>query len=237
MPTSEARIIANRKNAQRSCGPRTEEGKAISRANSLKHGLTGAGIVLPEADAAEVDRRSGTFAAELNATGDVGLALARRAALCSVRMERGADQQAAALTEHVRKVEADFVPPDGITPGEAARLRSEAVRRAMVDPSREATLARKYETAAERAFFRCLNELRQMGRQAKAEARAAEEADVDAMMASFLAVREEGGRIDAKLDAMEARMDREDARRPVRSPQLAPMVGVTDLPISIGRRR
>src|SRR4051794_15012336 len=186
MSTSQARIDANRRNAQLSSGPKTEEGKERSRANALKHGLTGAGVVLPQADAIEVERRSAAFARELNATGELGQALAHRAALNSVRMERAADQQTAALSEHVRKVEADFVPPEGADPEEADHLRSEAVRRAMFDPSREATLARKYEAAAERAFFRCLKELRQMEKKAKADRKA----EVDAMMGSFLAARE-----------------------------------------------
>ncbi len=56
MPASEARILANQRNAQRSTGPKTPEGKEQSRRNALKHGLTGAGVVLPERDAAEVER-------------------------------------------------------------------------------------------------------------------------------------------------------------------------------------
>ncbi len=39
-PASEARIQANRENAKKSTGPRTESGKAASRRNALKHGLT-----------------------------------------------------------------------------------------------------------------------------------------------------------------------------------------------------
>src|SRR6516162_4198850 len=119
MPASEARILANQANAKLSTGPKTAEGKEQSRANALKHGLTGAGVVLPEADAAEVERRAAAFAAETNAPGEIGQALARRAALHSVRMERSADQQAAALAEHVRRVEAEFVAPEGVDPAEA----------------------------------------------------------------------------------------------------------------------
>ncbi|MGA2186164.1 MAG: hypothetical protein ABSH47_24380 [Bryobacteraceae bacterium] len=44
---SEAQIQANRRNAQASTGPRTLEGKAISSANSTKHGLSGGFRVLP----------------------------------------------------------------------------------------------------------------------------------------------------------------------------------------------
>jgi hypothetical protein len=47
MIVSESRISANRSNAQKSTGPRTEEGKARSRANALKHGLY-ASAVVPE---------------------------------------------------------------------------------------------------------------------------------------------------------------------------------------------
>ena len=38
--TAEERAEINRQNAQKSTGPRTDEGKAASRGNSLKHGLT-----------------------------------------------------------------------------------------------------------------------------------------------------------------------------------------------------
>jgi len=37
--SSEAKIIANRRNAQKSTGPRTREGKATASKNSIKHGL------------------------------------------------------------------------------------------------------------------------------------------------------------------------------------------------------
>jgi len=44
---SEARNIPNLNNAQRSTGPRTEEGKAASSLNSLKHGLTAKTVSCP----------------------------------------------------------------------------------------------------------------------------------------------------------------------------------------------
>lgn len=49
---SERRLSANRQNAQKSTGPRTNEGKASSSKNALRHGLTAVRIVLDGEDAA-----------------------------------------------------------------------------------------------------------------------------------------------------------------------------------------
>ena len=44
---SDARLFANRENAQKSCGPTSPEGKAKSRLNAVKSGLTGKHLRLP----------------------------------------------------------------------------------------------------------------------------------------------------------------------------------------------
>jgi hypothetical protein len=58
--TSEAKIAANRRNAQRSTGPRTALGKAHVRRNALQHGLA-AVVVADPAVAVEVDRIAATL--------------------------------------------------------------------------------------------------------------------------------------------------------------------------------
>ena len=50
------RIEANRRNALRSTGPRTLEGKQIVARNALKHGLTSTSVLLPGDDPAEYER-------------------------------------------------------------------------------------------------------------------------------------------------------------------------------------
>ncbi len=53
---------ANRQNAAKSTGPKTEAGKARARQNSYQHGLTGQGIVThPEVDAAVAARHTAWF--------------------------------------------------------------------------------------------------------------------------------------------------------------------------------
>ena len=45
--TSQKRIDANRRNAQRSTGPRTEDGKAASSRNAVRHGVYGSPVPVP----------------------------------------------------------------------------------------------------------------------------------------------------------------------------------------------
>ena len=47
---SEKQLEANRRNAQHSTGPKTDEGKQHSSRNNLRHGLTGQISLLPTED-------------------------------------------------------------------------------------------------------------------------------------------------------------------------------------------
>ncbi len=49
--SSQKQTEANRRNARRSTGPKTPEGKARSRLNALKHGLLAQDLILPDEDA------------------------------------------------------------------------------------------------------------------------------------------------------------------------------------------
>jgi hypothetical protein len=62
--TSSAQIAANRRNAQKSTGPRTANGKASSRLNALKHGLTAETCLLPGESLAEFEHLRGRLATE-----------------------------------------------------------------------------------------------------------------------------------------------------------------------------
>jgi len=109
MIVSAARVLASRANGAKSKGPVTPEGKAISRANSFKHGLTGAGVVLPHEDAREVNQRFEALQGQFQAATPMGQILVHRVAMLSVRLERCAEHEAAYLSEKILHAEADHV--------------------------------------------------------------------------------------------------------------------------------
>jgi hypothetical protein len=86
--TSRRKIEANRRNAQRSTGPRTPEGKAVARMNALKHGLTASTIALPGEDAEAYERLRNNLVAALHPKGALELELVDRIAECIWRLRR-----------------------------------------------------------------------------------------------------------------------------------------------------
>ena len=63
-PTPSRRTLANQKNAMRSTGPRTPEGKSRSRSNAWKHGLR-AGTIVTQAEREAVDHQLGRYTEEV----------------------------------------------------------------------------------------------------------------------------------------------------------------------------
>ncbi|WP_435007588.1 hypothetical protein P12x_004853 [Tundrisphaera lichenicola] len=86
MIVSEARIAANRRNAARSTGPKTVEGKERSRANALKHGLCSA-VVVPESIEA-IQERASAYYYTLKPQNAFHAWLVDKAAMLSLRIDR-----------------------------------------------------------------------------------------------------------------------------------------------------
>jgi hypothetical protein len=86
--TSDLQIEANRRNARLSTGPRTPQGKAATRLNALKHGLTAQHITLFDECAEDFEAFHAELVAALRPKGAVEQALAERAVLCAWRLRR-----------------------------------------------------------------------------------------------------------------------------------------------------
>ncbi|HEV3167699.1 MAG TPA: hypothetical protein VGZ22_27085 [Isosphaeraceae bacterium] len=98
---SPARLEANRRNALKSTGPKTPEGKAIARRNALKHGLSGAGIVVHPLDEERLKVRLDDWTRDLDPEDSVEAWLVGRASLASVRLDRCAIQEQAKLAGRI----------------------------------------------------------------------------------------------------------------------------------------
>jgi hypothetical protein len=85
---SERRLAANRANAQRSTGPRTEEGKAASSLNAVKTGLTGRTILLPAEDAASYEAHIERYRQEFQPVGARETQLVQNLADTQWRLDR-----------------------------------------------------------------------------------------------------------------------------------------------------
>ena len=105
--TTQRKIEANRRNSQKSTGPRTAEGKDKIKLNALKHGLTAQTVVLPHEDAEAYERRRESWTRELDATGDLGQYLAERAVRVSWQLDRADSHERATLAKRVRELPRD----------------------------------------------------------------------------------------------------------------------------------
>ncbi|HWE38543.1 MAG TPA: hypothetical protein VG406_18375 [Isosphaeraceae bacterium] len=100
-----AQIIANRRNAQLARGPKTPEGKQIARGNALKHGLTGAGVVMRPEDRETYERRRAEWAESLGVDSDPRQYHLDRAVMASVRLDRCVTIESARLIDRAAEAE------------------------------------------------------------------------------------------------------------------------------------
>ena len=91
---SEVQIAANRRNAEKSTGPKTEEGKAVAARNSLRHGMRARQIVCFDERQADFESFYTALEAALDPADAVEEQLVERIALCSWRLRRAARVEA-----------------------------------------------------------------------------------------------------------------------------------------------
>jgi hypothetical protein len=86
--STEAQILANRLNAQKSTGPRTTQGKAVASQNSVKHGLLAESDVITSESEADFDLYRRQLLDELNPASPMESILAERIVTLSWRLKR-----------------------------------------------------------------------------------------------------------------------------------------------------
>jgi hypothetical protein len=88
MMTSEKQIEANRRNALKSTGPKTPEGKNAIRLNALKHGLLSREILLPGEDEEALRELDERLRGELQPVGELENLLVERIIASYWRLRR-----------------------------------------------------------------------------------------------------------------------------------------------------
>ncbi len=92
---------ANRQNAQKSTGPKTAQGKAVTSKNAVKHGLFAAEAVITGEDPAEYEAYRDHFLTELEPVGAVETMMAERFISLSWRLRRAERMQNQAIEEFI----------------------------------------------------------------------------------------------------------------------------------------
>ena len=137
---SGARLRANRRNARKSTGPRTPEGKARSSLNAVTHGLCGDSVQLLPGETSEAYWSFRHALVDALDPQDLAqLALAERAVSCAWRLRRVEPAEATILASHaVRRrldpFETEFAldplgrPVPGLTPSDRERLAEQMAK-------------------------------------------------------------------------------------------------------------
>ena len=168
---TKAQIKANRENAKKSTGPRTEEGKARVSLNALKHGLLARDAVLPSEDPAEFDRQLRELEHDLRPENSLEFELVRQIADAQWRMRRLVRIETAFLAGAIeaQRSHEEIFNPDNIQPGREGE--TQLLGAGLLDRTQALLHLARYDAHLGRRYYRAIAEL---GRLRKLE-RAAEQ--------------------------------------------------------------
>jgi len=177
---TQAQVLANRRNAARSTGPRTMQGKAVVAQNAIKHGLLARQNVVMSEDPQEFDLHRGRLLGELEPVGMMETILVERIVSLTWRLRRAERLQNevfdSLLAEELHRSMDHF--DDELSPEDEQDLKSDPAsdpgfavgRMAARDYSNDRVLDRlqMYEQRIEGSLFKTTKELRglQLGRKA-----------------------------------------------------------------------
>jgi hypothetical protein len=166
---SAAQILANRRNAQKSTGPRTEEGKAVSAQNAVRHGLLARDDVIGSEDQADFDRLREEMLGELDPAGRVETELAERVVSLTWRLKRAQRLQDEVFDYLLARDAASACVKSlhSASPGDPRGDPDFAVGRVVVEDWANARVIERlglYERRIESSLYRTLRELREQKR-------------------------------------------------------------------------
>jgi hypothetical protein len=188
MPTSKKQLTANRRNAKKSTGPKTPEGKTISSRNAIKHGLDTHDIIINtpaiREDKAEYELLLSSLINELQPEGLFQQYLVRKIANCLWRSRRAVIAETARINHQLKGIDDDLrwaallkSPPDdddespdnSETPENEPQNRSDMIGMRSIPDLHASFNILRYEMRLDRQLSRAYRLLRLLQIQRQAE--------------------------------------------------------------------
>lgn len=165
--SSERQIAANRANASKSTGPRTQAGKDRSRMNALKHGLTAYHNILPTESEAEYLQLRDAYWEDLDPATPLEAFFVERLIAAAWRLTRAGNLETALMV-------AELADPNLLPLGAEAtpHVKAAAALRRLSDNSSALHLAVRQISANSREHARLLRDLNELRKSRSAAAAA-----------------------------------------------------------------
>jgi hypothetical protein len=158
MPT-EKQIAANRRNSNKSTGPKSAEGKAAIRFNALRHGLTAENIVLSIEERPVFEQLHDEFLAEHRPATPTERLLVEQMVAAAWRLRRVRATETAYFDREMERLD-NLAKSDYPQPGPWDRMAY--VFRWDNTSSNTLALLARYEARLERSFYKALRELQRL---------------------------------------------------------------------------
>ena len=160
------KAAANRRNAQLSTGPKTEEGKSRSRRNALKHGILASALIITEGEGAEnpaeFDELLDSLRRDLAPVGTLEGMLVEKIAICCWRQTRTLRCEAGLIRRAFIREAVDL---EEVLNPERAAIKDHLSLPLGADLDRML----RYETANQRQLAYAINQLERLQRGRKGE--------------------------------------------------------------------
>ena len=156
---SQKQIEANRRNAQKSTGPKTPEGRAAVRFNALRHGLSAETAVIPGEDPDHFEQLRDALLTEHRPVGPTEELLVQQIAHAAWRLQRIRAMESGMF--ELRWIDLGDEIAESYTGLESQDHHAYIFRDDVEGPNFFGALSR-YEARAERSFYKALRELKRL---------------------------------------------------------------------------
>ncbi len=162
--TSQKQIEANQENAQKSTGPKSEEGKAVSRYNALKHGILSKEVLHKGEDEASLIELKQNITNGLKPVGELEILLTDRIIANIWRLRRLLEVEKSVMEWRKENSLGHYVIGGGVrewVPYEKGFFEERGAMRDMIT-NVDIERVLRYETAIERGIYKALHELQRL---------------------------------------------------------------------------